>query len=409
MGGRRVVVTGLGAVCPAGMGVDASWASVLAGRSPIELLPFDWAGDLPVRFAGVLPDDPAEGLDHQSRRRLDRAQHSALAAFEEAWQQAGSPEVDPDTTAVSVASGMGGILTLLANYDRFKEQGAYRLPPFGLPALLPNGPAAAVGVRLGARAGLLAPASACAASAEALFWGAELISSGRADVVVAGGAEAAVHPLPLAGFAAMRALSTRNDDPASASRPFDVDRDGFVFAEGAAMLVLESAEHAAARGATPLAELAGWGLRSDGFHFAQPDPDGAGAAAAMGAALSQSELTAGDVRFVNAHATSTPQGDLAEARAIASVFPHGPWVSSTKSVTGHLLGAAGALEAVFTVRSLQDRVVPPSINIEQVDPEIDVNVAVNRSQVLPQSGPLVGVSNSFGFGGHDVSLLFATP
>jgi 3-oxoacyl-[acyl-carrier-protein] synthase II len=277
-----------------------------------------------------------------------------------------------------------------------------------VPMLMPNGPAAAVGLEIGARAGVRAPVSACSSGAEAIAMALDMIRGGKADIVLAGGTEAAIHPVPVAGFAAMQALSTRNDDPERASRPYDVDRDGFVLGEGAAALVLELEEHARARGAHIYGELAGAGITSDAHHIAAPDPVGAGAARAMRAALADGDLSPRDVVHVNAHATSTPVGDVAEVAAIRTALEgatDGVAVSATKSMTGHLLGAAGALEAILTVLALEQRVAPPTINLENLDPAVDLDVVANQPRPLPD-GDLVGINNSFGFGGHNVALAF---
>jgi 3-oxoacyl-[acyl-carrier-protein] synthase II len=274
--------------------------------------------------------------------------------------------------------------------------------------IMPNGPAAVVGLEIGAQAGVHTPVSACASGAEAIAYAARMIQSGRADVVVAGGTEAAICDITMAGFSAMRALSTRNDDPTAASRPYDVDRDGFVMGEGAGVVVLESAEFARARGAQVYAVYAGAGLTADGHHIAQPDPDGAGAARAITEALIDADVTPSDIKHVNAHATSTPQGDIAEAvairRALGSDADHAV-VTGTKSMTGHLLGGAGAVESIFTILALRDRQVPPTANLHTIDPEVDLNIAHGAPVSLPP-GDLVALNNSFGFGGHDVALAF---
>jgi 3-oxoacyl-[acyl-carrier-protein] synthase II len=340
-------------------------------------------------------------------RTLDRVQQFALVAAQEAWADAGRPEVESERLAVVVSSGIGGVLTLLGQYDVLRERGARRVSPHTVPMLMPNGPAATVGLALGARAGVHAPVSACASGAEAIALGLELIRSGRADVVVAGGSEAAIHALPIAGFAAMRALSMRNDEPDRASRPYDKARDGFVLGEGAGVLVLEAAEHAAARGATVYAELAGAGLSADSHHVAAPEPEGVGAALAISRALTDAAVDPAAITHINAHATSTPIGDLAEARAIrlalGSAADRAP-ITATKSMTGHLLGAAGAVEALATVLAVRDGVIPPTRNLD--DPDDDVDLDVVRVEPRQLADPRVAVSNSFGFGGHNVALVF---
>ena len=400
----RIAITGLGATTPVGGDVASSWAALLEGRSGIRTLTAEWAADLPVRFAGTLAEEPP--LDRVEARRLDRSQQSALVASREAWADAGAPEVDPLRMGTVIGTGIGGVITLLDAYDVLKERGPSRISPHTVPMLMPNGPAAVVGLAHHAAAGVHAPVSACASGAEAMAVAARMITDGRADVVIAGGTEAPIHPLTMAGFAAMRALSTRNDDPAAASRPYDVARDGFVMGEGAGVLVLESEEHAKARGARIYAYLSGAGLTADAHHIAQPDPAGRGAARAIRAALEQADATPADVVHVNAHATSTPQGDIAESVAIRGALGDSDAVvTGTKSMTGHMLGAAGAAESVFTVLALHHRLVPPTANLVDQDPEIDLNVANGAPVALPD-GELVALNNSFGFGGHDVALAF---
>ncbi|MEK9810426.1 MAG: beta-ketoacyl-[acyl-carrier-protein] synthase family protein [Candidatus Nanopelagicales bacterium] len=400
----RIAITGLGATTPVGGDVASSWAALLEGRSGIRTLTQEWAADLPVRFAGTLAEEPP--LDRVEARRLDRSQQSALVASREAWADAGAPEVDPLRMGTVIGTGIGGVITLLDAYDVLKERGPSRISPHTVPMLMPNGPAAVVGLAYHAAAGVHAPVSACASGAEAMAVAARMITDGRADVVIAGGTEAPIHPLTIAGFASMRALSTRNDDPAAASRPYDLARDGFVMGEGAGVLVLESEDHAKARGARIYAYLSGAGLTADAHHIAQPDPEGRGAARAIRAALEQAEATANDVVHVNAHATSTPQGDIAEGVAIRGALGDtSAVVTGTKSMTGHTLGAAGAIESVFTVLALRDRLVPPTANLVDQDPEVLLNVASGSPVALP-AGEIVALNNSFGFGGHDVALAF---
>jgi 3-oxoacyl-[acyl-carrier-protein] synthase II len=329
-------------------------------------------------------------------------------AAREAWADAGAPEVEPERLGVVCASGIGGVWTLLSAYDVLKEKGPRRVFPLTVPMLMPNGPAAAVGLELGARAGVHTPVSACASGAEAIAYGLDMIRTGRADVVVAGGTEAAIHPLPIAGFAAMQALSTRNDAPASASRPYDAARDGFVLGEGAALVVLESEEHARARGVTIYAEVVSAGLTSDAHHIAAPDPTGQGVVRAMRAAVESGGIDLADVVHLNAHATSTPAGDVAEAKAIRTALGDATdhiAVSATKSMTGHLLGAAGALEGAFSILAVRDRVAPPTINVDDLDPEVDLDVVRKDPRQLPD-GDIVAINNAFGFGGHNVVLVF---
>jgi 3-oxoacyl-[acyl-carrier-protein] synthase II len=387
--------------------MPSTWRALLDGQSGASLLTDEWAADLPVRIAARVTREPADLLPAQRMRSLDRSQQFALIAGIEAWRDAGAPEVEPERLAVVVSSGIGGVTTLLDQYDVLRANGARRVSPFTVPMIMPNGPAATLALELGARAGAHSPVSACASGAEALGWGLSMIRDGRADVVVCGGAEAAIHPLPIAGFAAMRALSTRHDDPKAASRPFDKQRDGFVLGEGAAIVVIESAEHAAARGATPYAVLAGVGMANDAHHVAAPEPEGRGAAAAITAAVLDAGLALTDIKHINAHATSTPAGDVAEAAAIRRAFgDHADRiaVTSTKSCTGHLLGAAGSLEAAFTCLSLRDRVAPATANLDDPDDAVQLDLVRMAARELAAGG--AALSNSFGFGGHDVALVF---
>jgi 3-oxoacyl-[acyl-carrier-protein] synthase II len=363
--------------------------------------------ELPTRFAGTALIDPAEQLDRVEARKLDRSEQFALIAAREAWQHAGAPEVDLERLSVVLSSGIGGVSSLLDAYDVLRDRGWGRISPNTVPMLMPNGPAATVALELKARAGVHAPVSACASGAESIAWASMLIRLGRADVVVSGGCEAAIHPAPMSDFSAMRALSTRNDEPQRASRPYDRDRDGFVMGEGAGVLVLESEEFALARGAKILGYVAGFGMTADGHHMAQPDPTGSGAARAMLQAIADAGIGVKDIVHVNAHATSTPAGDIAEATAITAAFgqhTENLVVTATKSMTGHLLGGAGAVESIACVLALQERVVPPTINLDNQDPEIHLDVATTE-RALP-SGTLHAVNNSFGFGGHDVALVF---
>jgi 3-oxoacyl-[acyl-carrier-protein] synthase II len=393
---------------PVGGDVESTWAGILAGKSGVRPIETDWIADQPSRIAGQLAVDPTEVLAKVETRKLDRSQQAAVIASREAWQHAGAPEVDPDRLGTVIATGIGGVTSLLDAYDTLNERGWSRVSPHMVTMIMPNGPAAVVGLELGARAGVHTPVSACASGAEAIAYAARMIQTGRADVVVTGGTEAVICGITMAGFAAMRALSTRNDDPTAASRPYDTDRDGFVMGEGAGIVVLESRAHAEARGATIHGVYGGAGLTSDGHHIAQPDPEGRGAARAMTEAIADAGLTTADIHHVNAHATSTPQGDLAESVAIRGALgadTDQAIVTGTKSMTGHLLGGAGAIESIFTILALRDRVAPPTINIENFDPEIDLNVAANTTRELP-AGDIAALNNSFGFGGHDVALVF---
>ncbi len=407
---RRVVVTGLGATTPLGADVASTWLALLAGKSGVRLLTEDWRELLPVHFAARVATEPAEQMERVEMRRLDRSEQFALIASREAWKDAGAPDVDKERLGVVIASGIGGVITLLDQFDNLKEKGARGVSPHTVPMLMPNGPAANVGLELQARAGVHTPVSACASGAEAIGYALEMIRSNRAEVVVSGGVEAAIHQLPMAGFAAMKALSTRNDAPERASRPYDLDRDGFVLGEGGGVLILEEYEHAKARGARIYCELVGQGLSSDGYHIAAPDPDGSGVQRAIKFALADAKLSTKDIVHLNAHATSTPAGDVAEANALRialGVDADHVAVSATKSMTGHLLGGAGAIESVFIVKALQERLAPPTINIENLDPAVTIDVVRDKPRTLP-AGQIAALNDSFGFGGHNVVLAFAT-
>ena len=400
---KRVVVTGLGTTSPLGGDVATTWAAMLAGESGVRPLKHEWAEQLSTQIAAEAAVDPTDVLDRVKARRLDRSGQLALVAALEAWSDSGlagdEPGVDPERLGVAMASGIGGVQTLLTNYDSLNLKGPRRVSP--------NSPAANIGLAIGAKAGVHTPVSACASGNEAIALGIDIIRLGRADVVVCGGTEAAVHPLPMAAFGQMMALSKRNDEPERASRPWDKGRDGFVLGEGAAVLVLESEEHAKARGAKVYAEAAGGGITADSHDIAQPDPVGAGATRAMKLALAESGIEPSEIAHINAHATSTPQGDVAEALAIRNALGDKAAehlvLTSTKSMTGHLLGGAGALESLAVVLALKDRVVPPTINLE--DPEdIGLDIA-SEKRSLPQ-GDLAALNNSFGFGGHNVAIAF---
>ena len=405
---QRIVVTGLGATTPVGGTATQTWKAILAGQSGVRVMPFDWVEtyQLPVKIAATLKQSPLEVLTKVEVRRLDPGGQYALIAAREAWADASTPEVEPERLGVAIGSGIGGVNTLLDQWDTLKEKGVRRVFPLAVPMLMPNGPAAAVSLDLGARAGAHTPVSACSSGAEAIGYAVEMIRSGRADVVVAGGTEAAMHPMPIAGFAAMQALSTRNDEPERASRPYDTGRDGFVLGEGAAVVVLETEAHAKARGARIYAEVCGVGMTSDAHHIAAPDPEGAGASRAMRTAVDTAGLTPKDIVHINAHATSTPVGDIAENNAIRRAFgdevDHMP-VSATKSMTGHLLGAAGALEMILTILAVHHRLAPATINLEDFDPAISLDVIHGEHRKLPE-GDIAALNNSFGFGGHNLAL-----
>ena len=411
MSQRRVVVTGLGVTTPIGGDVATTWKALLAGQSGVRLLTEDWRDLLPVHFAARVATEPADQMERVEMRRLDRSEQFALIASREAWKDAGSPdEIDKERLGVVIASGIGGVITLLDQFNIFNEKGARSVSPHTVPMLMPNGPAANVGLELQAKAGVHTPVSACASGAEAIGYAYEMIKSNRADIIVAGGVEAAIHQLPMAAFGQMKALSTRNDNPAAASRPYDIDRDGFVLGEGGGVLILEEYESAKARGAKIYCEIAGQGLTSDGYHIAAPDPDGAGVQRAIKFALANSGLSTKDIVHLNAHATSTPAGDVAEANALRKALGTDAdhvAVSATKSMTGHLLGGAGAIESVFIVKALQERLAPPTINIENLDPAVTVDVVRDTPRALP-AGDIAALNDSFGFGGHNVVLAFKT-
>jgi 3-oxoacyl-[acyl-carrier-protein] synthase II len=411
MSQRRVVVTGLGVTTPIGGDVATTWSALLAGQSGVRLLTEDWRNLLPVHFAARVAIEPADQMERVEMRRLDRSEQFALIASREAWKDAGSPDdIDKERLGVVIASGIGGVITLLDQFDVLKEKGARSVSPHTVPMLMPNGPAANVGLELQAKAGVHTPVSACASGAEAIGYAYEMIKNNRADIIVAGGVEAAIHQLPMAAFGQMKALSTRNENPAAASRPYDIDRDGFVLGEGGGVLILEEYESAKARGAKIYCEIAGQGLTSDGYHIAAPDPEGSGVQRAIKFALANSGLSTKDIVHLNAHATSTPAGDVAEANALRKALGADAdhvAVSATKSMTGHLLGGAGAIESVFIVKALQERLAPPTINIENLDPAVTVDVVRDTPRALP-AGDIAALNDSFGFGGHNVVLAFKT-
>jgi 3-oxoacyl-[acyl-carrier-protein] synthase II len=404
----EIVVTGLGATTPLGGDVPTYWAALLAGQSGVTALTEAWAADLKVRIGARMVVDPAGELPRVRARRLDRSQQAAVVAAREAWTDAGfngrSDEVglSPERVAVVIGTGIGGVTSLIYQHDVILEKGPGRVSPMLIPMDMPNGPAAHVGLDVGARAGVFTPVSACASGAEAIAYGLDLLQLDRADLVVVGGTEACIHPLTISGFAQMQAMSTRNDEPARASRPFDKGRDGFVLGEGAGVLVLERRSSATARGRKPYAVLAGAGVTADSYDIVAPDPYGNGQRRAARLAIERSGVDFADVVHVNAHATSTPTGDAAEARWIADLLGEQIVVTATKSMTGHLLGAAGAIEAIATVLAIQQDVVPPTINLD--DPDDDVTVDVPR-QARHMTVP-AALNDSFGFGGHNVSLLF---
>jgi 3-oxoacyl-[acyl-carrier-protein] synthase II len=417
---RTVVVTGIGATTPLGGDAASTWEGLVAGKSGVKPLEQDWAAEQAVRIAAPVAVEPTETIPRPQARRLDRSAQFALIAAQEAWADAGftgkageDGSVDPDRLGAVIASGIGGVTTLLDQYDVLKEKGVRRVSPHTVPMLMPNSPSANVGLLVGARGGVHTPVSACASGAEAIGYAIEMIRAGRADVVVAGGTEAAIHPLPIAAFGNMMAMSKNNDDPQGASRPYDTARDGFVLGEGAGVIVLESAEHAAKRGARVYAEAVGQGISADSHDIVQPEPEGRGIAHALQNLLDRTDLNPAEIVHVNAHATSTPAGDVAELKALRKVFGDDTdhmAVSATKSMTGHLLGGAGGVESVATVLALYHRVAPPTINIENLDPEAEANADIVRGEArkLPVEGRIAALNDSFGFGGHNVVLAFRT-
>lgn len=404
MGNRNhddVVVTGVGAITPLGLDAAASWSGLLAGKSGVTLLEEDWAADLPVRIGAPLPADPASLLSRVEARKLDRCEQLAMISSREAWQDAGRPQVEPERLAVVIGTGTGGVLTTLAQDDVYERSGPRRLSPYAVPMLMPNGPAAWVSMELGARGGARTPVSACASGAEAIAMGLDLLRAGRADIVVAGGAEACLHPFTLSAFAQMKALATRTDDPPSVSRPFDVARSGFVMAEGAGMVVLERAGFARARSAQVYGALAGAAVTSSAHHITASDADGQ--ILAIRSALRSAGLGPQDIDHVHAHATSTESGDLAEAAAITEALGDHPAVTATKSMTGHMLGASGAVSALATLLTLKEGALPATRNLGTPDPGIALDLVKDGPRTAPWSA---GLTNSFGFGGHNVSLIF---
>lgn len=402
---RNVVVTSLAATTSLAGDVDATWKSLLAGESGIGTIAGGFVDeyDLPVRIGGTLKVSPDEGLSRVEIRRMSFVERLALTLGRTVWQNAGSPEVDKDRLGVVIGTGLGGGESLIEAVDKLREGGYRKVSPFAVQMIMPNGPSATVGLELGARAGVITPVSACSSGSEAIANAFRMIAFGDADIVVTGGVEGQLDAVATAGFTMMRALSTRNDDPAGASRPFDKDRDGFVFGEAGALMVLESEEHAKARGAKIHARILGAGITSDGYHIVAPDPEGTGAARAMSRAIETAGLTKTDIGHVNAHATATPIGDIAEAKAISAAVGKHAAIYAPKSALGHSIGAVGALEAVITVLSLRDGVIPPTLNLENQDPEIDLDVVKGE----PRYGQVdFALNNSFGFGGHNVALAF---
>ena len=401
---KKIVVTGIGASSPLGGTARDSWTALLAGESGVRPIEQDWVAqyDLPVTFAAQAKVPATEVLERQEWKRLDPSAQYALVSAREAWADAGSPDIDRTRIGVDYSTGIGGLWTLLDAWDTLREKGPRRVLPMTVPMLMPNAAAAAVSMAFDARAFARTDVSACASSTEAIANAYDHLQQGLADIVIAGGTESCIHPITIASFSSMQALSKRNDEPARASRPYDTNRDGFVMGEGAATLILETEEHALARGARIYAEIAGGGVTSDSYHITAPDPEGRGAARAVYAALEQAGASVDDVTHINAHATSTPVGDIAEYKALLAVFGdrvHDIPVSATKGATGHLLGGTGALEAVFTILAVAERTAPPTINLDDKDPEIPLDVVTSPRAL--GDGPQLAISNSFGFGGHN--------
>jgi 3-oxoacyl-[acyl-carrier-protein] synthase II len=411
MSRTRVVVTGMGTTNPVGGDVATTWDALVKGQSGVRHLDDDWVAEAPVKIGGRIAVEPSEVLERVKARRLDRSSQFAMVAAMEAWAQSGlqDADIDHDRLGVAMASGIGGVTTLLSNYDTLLEKGPRRVSPLAVPMLMPNAPAAQISLYVGARAAVNTPVSACASGNEAISLALDQIRLGRADMVLAGGTEAAIHPLPMAAFANMMALSKNAGDPTTVSRPWDTARDGFVLGEGAGVLVLESEEHAVARGATIYAEVLGAGITADAHDIAQPDPEGRGGTRAIRRAIEESGISPSDIAHINAHATSTPQGDIAEGLMNhATLGSHADQVvvTSTKSMTGHLLGGAGALEAIATILAIHHRVSPPTINLDHKDPQVELDIPTTARD-LP-SGDIVGLNNSFGFGGANVAVAFGS-
>jgi 3-oxoacyl-[acyl-carrier-protein] synthase II len=410
----EVVITGLGATTPVGGDVASTWEAMLAGRSGVRRIDDDeheWVTrhQLPVKIAAPLKVSPLEVLPRVQARRLDRCEQVALVAAKEAWAHAGlggpgeGAQVEPERLAVVIGTGVGGAVTLLDQDDLLEQGGLRKVSPLTVPMLMPNGPAAWVGIEYGARAGVHAPVSACASGAEALAWGLRLLRAGEVDVVIAGGAEACITGITVAGFVQARTLSQRNDDPERASRPFDVDRDGFVLGEGAGILVLERAEFAAARGATVHGKLAGAGLTSDAYHITGPDPDGIGQSRAIAAAVRTAGLEPADIGHVNCHATSTVAGDVGETRAVRKALGDHPVLTAPKSALGHLVGAAGAVESIITLLSIKEGIIPATLNLDNLDPGVELDVVAGEPRKMDLNA---AICDSFGFGGHNAAVTF---
>jgi 3-oxoacyl-[acyl-carrier-protein] synthase II len=412
-GKRRVVVTGVGMVSSLGSDAETSWSNLIAGQSGVgEITQFDHT-DYPVHFAAELKDfQPTDWVDHKSSRRMDRYTQMILAAARQAEADSGIDiAADPLRIGASVATGIGGLRSFQDCYDVLLHRGPDRISPFSIPCIIPNMGAGWVSIELGTKGPLMSQCTACAASNMAIGDALDEIRLGRVDAMIAGGSEAPITRVGVAGFDAMRALSRRNDDPLRASRPFDGDRDGLVMGEAAGIVVLEELERAKARGAKIYAELIGYGMSADAAHITEPDPTGQSPARAMRAAIADAGIDVTEVGYVNAHATSTPVGDTAETKvikvALGEEHARRTPVSSTKGATGHCFGAAGAIEAIFTIMALRDRIVPPTLNQEEPDPECDLDYVPNVAREVPDLS--IAVSNSFGFGGHNATIVLRRP
>ncbi|BCK57418.1 KasA/KasB family beta-ketoacyl-ACP synthase [Nocardia wallacei] len=401
----NVVVTSLAAATSIAGDVDTTWKGLLNGESGIDVLDGDFIEEyqLPVRIGGRIKLNLEDEIPRVERRRMSYVEQLAFALGKKVWENAGAPEVDKERLGVAIGTGLGGGDALIDSVDKLKNGGYRKISPLAVQMVMPNGPSAVVGLELQARAGVVTPVSACSSGSEAIANAWRMIVMGDADMVVTGGVEGYIDAVPIAAFSMMRAMSTRNDDPKAASRPFDKDRDGFVFGEAGALMVIETEEHAKARGATIHARLLGAGITSDGFHLVAPDPSGDGAARAMQRAMRSAGLSPQDITHINAHATATPIGDTAEANAITKAVGDHASVYAPKSALGHSIGAVGALESVLTVLSIRDGIVPPTLNLENQDPEIDLDIVHGeaRRQEIEYA-----INNSFGFGGHNVALAF---
>ncbi|GAB4584815.1 KasA/KasB family beta-ketoacyl-ACP synthase [Nocardia sp. IFM 10818] len=404
-GFRSVVITAVEITTSLAPDTEGTWQGLLNGASGITRLTDAETIrlELPNAIGGRLVRDPTEEIDRVKKRRMCYVQQMSYVMGKRLWETAGAPEVDKDRLGVCVGTGLGGADTIVAANDALRDHGYRKVSPFAVPMSMPNGVSGVLGLEIGARASLVTPVSACASGCEALVHAWRSIILGEADMIVAGGVEGYINPVALAGFSMARALSSRVGEPERASRPFDRDRDGFVFGEAAALLLVESEAHALARGAKPLARLLGAGLTADGYHLVAPDPEGLGCARAMRRAIETAGVTAAEVDHVNAHATGTSMGDLAEAKGITAAIGSHPSVYAPKSALGHSVGAVGALEAVISVLTLRDQVIPPTLNLENQDPEIDLDIVHAKPRHTPVEYVL---NNSFGFGGHNAAVLF---